>query len=79
MITFTAGYNGKKVRKNRTLPAWSEGYLDIHTISTGRGECLFLILPDGTSIVVDYIIGIYVIVRFEQFPVLEDCIGCPVS
>ena len=53
VVTLTAGYNGKKVRKNRTLPAWSEGYLDIHTISTGRGECIFMILPDGTSIVVD--------------------------
>lgn len=53
VVTFTASYNGKKARKGRTLPAWSEGYLDIHTISTGRGECIFLILPDGTSIVVD--------------------------
>lgn len=53
VVTITAGYNGKKARKGRTLPAWSEGYLDIHTISTGRGECIFLILPDGTSIVVD--------------------------
>ncbi|MBQ1224417.1 MAG: hypothetical protein IIX82_00480 [Alistipes sp.] len=51
--TLTAAHNGKKARKGRTLPAWSEGYLDIHTISTGRGECLLLILPDGTSIVVD--------------------------
>jgi beta-lactamase superfamily II metal-dependent hydrolase len=53
VVTLTAGYNGKKARKGRTLPAWSEGYLDIHTISTGRGECLLLILPDGTSIVID--------------------------
>ncbi len=53
VVTLTAGYNGKKARKGRTLPAWSEGYLDIHTISTGRGECIFLVLPDGTSIVVD--------------------------
>ena len=53
VVTLTASYNGKKARKGRTLPAWSEGYLDIHTISTGRGECIFLILPDGTSIVVD--------------------------
>lgn len=36
-----------------TLTAWSEGELDIHTISTGRGECLFFILPDGTTMVVD--------------------------
>ena len=53
VVIFTAGYNGKKARVGKTLPAWSEGYLDIHTISTGRGECIFFILPDGTSIVVD--------------------------
>ena len=52
-VVFTAGCSGNKARVGATLPAWSEGYLDIHTISTGRGECLFFILPDGTSIVVD--------------------------
>ena len=52
-VVFTAGCCGNKARVGATLPAWSEGYLDIHTISTGRGECLFFILPDGTSIVVD--------------------------
>ncbi len=36
-----------------TLPAWSEGCLDIHHINTGRGETAFLILPDGTSLLVD--------------------------
>lgn len=36
-----------------TLPAWSEGYLDIHFINTGRGECAFYILPDGTTLLVD--------------------------
>ena len=35
------------------LALWSEGCLDIHTISTGRGECIFIIMPDGTSLVVD--------------------------
>ena len=35
------------------LPAWSEGQLDIHAICTGRGECFFYILPDGTTLVVD--------------------------
>ena len=52
-VVFTAGCCGNKARVGATLPAWSEGYLDIHTISTGRGECVFFILPDGTSIVVD--------------------------
>ena len=42
-----------KVELGKALPAWSEGELDIHTISTGRGECLFIILPDGTTMVVD--------------------------
>ena len=31
----------------KTLPAWSEGSLDIHFINSGRGECTFYILPDG--------------------------------
>lgn len=35
------------------LPAWAEGWLDIHAISTGRGECTFFILPDGTSMLID--------------------------
>ena len=52
-VVFTAGCCGNKARVGATLPAWSEGHLDIHTISTGRGECVFFILPDGTSIVVD--------------------------
>lgn len=35
------------------LPQWSEGFLDIHHINTGRGESAFLILPDGTTLLVD--------------------------
>lgn len=37
----------------RPLRAWSEGELDIHHINTGRGEAQLLILPDGTSVLVD--------------------------
>lgn len=36
-----------------SLPAWKEGCLDIHFISTGRGECAFYVLPDGTTLLVD--------------------------
>jgi len=36
-----------------TFPYWSEGYLDIHHINTGKGECAFFILPDGTTMLVD--------------------------
>ncbi len=35
------------------LPPWQEGYLDIHFISTGRGESAFYVLPDGTTMLVD--------------------------
>lgn len=35
------------------LPVWQEGYLDIHAINTGRGECTFFIMPDGTTMCVD--------------------------
>lgn len=37
----------------KTLPNWSEGWLDIHFINSARGECCFYILPDGTTLLVD--------------------------
>ncbi|WP_234573610.1 ComEC/Rec2 family competence protein [Rhodohalobacter sp. 614A] len=37
----------------KTLPAWEEGYLDIHAINTGRGESSLLIFPDGTTMLID--------------------------
>lgn len=52
-ICCTNNAYGAKVRKNKTLPAWSKGYLDIHFINSGRGECCFYILPDGTTLIVD--------------------------
>ena len=42
-----------RAEHGKTLPAWSEGHLDIHFINTGRGECCFYILPDGTTLLVD--------------------------
>lgn len=35
------------------LTPWKKGYMDIHHISTGRGNCAFMILPDGTTMMVD--------------------------
>lgn len=32
---------------------WQKGYMDIHQISTGRGNAAYLILPDGTTMLVD--------------------------
>ena len=37
----------------KTIPAWVKGNLDIHFINTTHGECTFIILPDGTQILVD--------------------------
>ena len=35
------------------FPSWQKGYMDIHHISTGRGDCNFMIFPDGTTMMVD--------------------------
>ena len=35
------------------LPKWQEGYMDIHTIATGRGDATFIIMPDGTTLMID--------------------------
>lgn len=35
------------------LPAWTEGHFDIHHIDTARGNSTLLILPDGTSMMID--------------------------
>ena len=35
------------------LPSWTQGYLDIHFINTGKGEAAFYIFPDGTTMLVD--------------------------
>jgi beta-lactamase superfamily II metal-dependent hydrolase len=36
-----------------SMSPWTPGTLDIHHISTGRGNCAFLLCPDGTSIMID--------------------------
>ena len=41
------------VEIGKALPAWSKGCLDVHFINSGRGECCFYILPDGTTLLVD--------------------------
>ena len=41
------------VRAQEALPPWSRGMLDIHQISTGRGNAAFFRFPDGTTLLVD--------------------------
>ena len=38
---------------NETLPPWTEGVLDLHHISTGRGDAAFYIFPDGSTMLLD--------------------------
>ena len=35
------------------LPRWTPGTLDIHQITTGRGNAAFTMFPDGTTMLVD--------------------------
>ena len=37
----------------QTLPDWTPGTMDIHVINAGRGECSFMIFPDGTTMAID--------------------------
>jgi beta-lactamase superfamily II metal-dependent hydrolase len=39
--------------QSAVLPPWQPGSLDIHHIATGRGSCTFLLLPDGTTMMID--------------------------
>lgn len=36
-----------------TMTGWQEGWLEIHSINSGRGESFFYILPDGTTVLID--------------------------
>ncbi|WP_423126705.1 ComEC/Rec2 family competence protein [Gaoshiqia sp. Z1-71] len=46
-------YSQGQVHIGDQLPLWKEGFLDIHHINTGKGECTFFMLPDGTTLLVD--------------------------
>ncbi len=39
--------------KSQPLPKWEKGFLDIHFISTGCGNCTLIIMPDSTTMLVD--------------------------
>lgn len=35
------------------LTLWEKGYMDIHHINTGCGECTYIVFPDGTTMLID--------------------------
>lgn len=53
MSAFDAHARVPDAERGKPLPAWKRGELDIHHINTGRGEAQVMILPDGTSMLVD--------------------------
>lgn len=40
-------------RAGAPLAPWQPGWLDIHHLATGRGNATFIMLPDGTSMLID--------------------------
>ncbi|AWI09613.1 ComEC/Rec2 family competence protein [Ereboglobus luteus] len=56
LFVFAAGVSGVRaepVKVGDSLPLWSEGLLDIHFINIGAGESSLIIMPDGTTMLVD--------------------------
>jgi len=39
--------------RQQALPPWTDGYLYIHHISTGRGNAAYIVMPDGTTMLID--------------------------
>jgi len=53
MPGLAAGAAPAPERIGAPLAPWQPGWLDIHHIATGRGNATFIMLPDGTSMLVD--------------------------
>lgn len=41
------------LQNDGSVPQWKKGWLEIHHIATGRGNCCLIIMPDGTKMMVD--------------------------
>jgi len=52
-IWLTAAAEQTAFKVGDVLPAWTVGTLDIHQVVTGRGNAGFMMLPDGTTVLVD--------------------------
>ncbi len=47
------GTGSEKIEIGKPLPKWEKGEMDIHFINTTTGECTFIIMPDGTQLLID--------------------------
>jgi beta-lactamase superfamily II metal-dependent hydrolase len=52
-VLLLSSFPSKAQEIGKSLSPWQEGQMDIHHISTGRGNATFFILPDGTTMLVD--------------------------
>ena len=52
-VALTAAAFSVCAQAQEYLPEWQEGYLDIHTIATGRGDAALIVMPDGTTMMID--------------------------
>lgn len=52
-LAFSAYCADGDVKVGEPLPTWREGELDVHFINTGRGECTWMVFPDGTTFLTD--------------------------
>lgn len=52
-LSSVGAQEAEQVVVGQPLPPWSEGVLDIHHISTGKGNSAFVVFPDGTTLLVD--------------------------
>jgi len=51
LLLFAVAAEAQAVKQ--LLPPWTAGYLYIHHISTGRGNAAFVVMPDGTTMLID--------------------------
>lgn len=52
LAAFATGRAWAEARQ-QVLPPWTDGYLYIHHISTGRGNAAYIVMPDGTTMLID--------------------------
>lgn len=53
LFVFHLNSRAQTAGRGQPLPAWQEGWLDLHHINTGRGNAAFYIFPDGTTMLFD--------------------------
>jgi beta-lactamase superfamily II metal-dependent hydrolase len=53
LLCIAAAAHAQEPKVGAPLPAWTPGTLDIHQISTGRGNSALFVMPDGTTLLVD--------------------------